>query len=66
MAPKETTPLVEVLHLGLERYLDELSAISSQANKEFALEKVCVLSLSLSLSLYFKVNFLMFACQFIG
>lgn len=48
MAPNETTPLAEVLHLGLERYLDELSAISSQANKEFALEKVCILLISTS------------------
>lgn len=52
MAPNETTPLAEVLHLGLERYLDELSAISSQANKEFALEKVCVLLSSTSKSLF--------------
>lgn len=30
----------EVLQMGLEKYLDELMGISSQASKEFALEKV--------------------------
>ncbi|CAI9716307.1 dynein heavy chain 3, axonemal-like isoform X2 [Octopus vulgaris] len=39
ITPQEDTPLSEILKLDLERYLDELSAISSQANKEFALEK---------------------------
>ncbi|KAL4226017.1 Dynein heavy chain 3 [Mactra antiquata] len=38
MAPTEETPLNEVLQLGLEKYLDKLQAISSQASKEFALE----------------------------
>ena len=40
MQPTAETPLLEVLKLGLEKYLDELSAISSQASKEYALEKV--------------------------
>ncbi|XP_041348477.1 dynein heavy chain 3, axonemal-like isoform X2 [Gigantopelta aegis] len=39
MTPQEQTPLSEVLQMGLEKYLDELTAISSQASKEFALEK---------------------------
>ena len=40
MRPDEDTPLMEVLGLGLEKYLDELTEISSQASKEYALEKV--------------------------
>lgn len=40
MAPTEETPLMEVLTLGLEKYLDKLQMISSQASKEFALENV--------------------------
>ena len=40
MSPQENTPLSEVLQMGLEKYLDDLTAISSQASKEFALEKV--------------------------
>ncbi|XP_067685210.1 dynein axonemal heavy chain 3-like [Haliotis asinina] len=39
MTPNEQTPLLEVLQMGLEKYLDELMDISSQASKEFALEK---------------------------
>jgi len=31
---------MEVLQMGLEKYLDELQEISSQASKEFAIEKV--------------------------
>ncbi|KAH3881436.1 hypothetical protein DPMN_005362, partial [Dreissena polymorpha] len=38
ITPTEETPLEEVLHLGLEKYLDKLQMISSQASKEFALE----------------------------
>ncbi|XP_053376707.1 dynein axonemal heavy chain 3-like [Mercenaria mercenaria] len=38
MAPTEETPLMEVLQLGLEKYLDKLQLISNQASKEFALE----------------------------
>lgn len=38
--PQEDTPLLDVLQLGLEKYLDQLTEISSQASKEFALEKV--------------------------
>ncbi len=38
--PTESTPLSEVLQLGLEKYLDSLAEISSQASKEYALEKV--------------------------
>ena len=40
MAPTEETPLMEVLQLGLEKYLDKLQLISNQASKEFALENV--------------------------
>ena len=40
IAPKMDTPLSEMLALGLERYVDELTEISSQASKEYALEKV--------------------------
>jgi len=40
MAPTAETPLMEVLTLGLEKYLDKLQMISSQASKEFALENV--------------------------
>ncbi|XP_064605237.1 dynein axonemal heavy chain 3-like isoform X2 [Liolophura sinensis] len=39
MSPSESTPLIEVLQMGLEKYLEELTEISSQANKEFSLEK---------------------------
>ena len=38
--PKEDTPLFEMLQLGLEKFLDVLMGISSQASKEYALEKV--------------------------
>ena len=38
--PNEDTPLSELLQLSLEKHLDELSLISSQASKEYALEKV--------------------------
>ena len=40
MKPQPETPLVEILGMSLEKYLDELTEISSQASKEFALEKV--------------------------
>ena len=40
MTPTEETPLIEVLQLPLEKYLDKLQSISSQASKEFALENV--------------------------
>ncbi|XP_064633532.1 dynein axonemal heavy chain 3-like isoform X2 [Lineus longissimus] len=39
ISPKKDTPLFEVLQMNLEKYLDDLSEISSQASKEFALEK---------------------------
>ncbi|XP_069141245.1 dynein axonemal heavy chain 3-like isoform X4 [Argopecten irradians] len=39
MAPSEETPLIEVLQMELDKYLDVLMEISSQASKEFALEK---------------------------
>ncbi|KAK6993742.1 dynein heavy chain 3 axonemal, partial [Biomphalaria glabrata] len=39
ITPKKDTPLQEVLQLGLEKYLEELAGISSQASKEYALEK---------------------------
>lgn len=40
IAPKIDTPLSEMLALGLERCVDELTEISAQASKEYALEKV--------------------------
>ena len=40
MKPAEDTPLLEVFQLGLDKYLDDLAEVSSQASKEFALEKV--------------------------
>lgn len=40
ITPNIGTPMQEVLQMGLEKYLDELMGISSQASKEFALEKV--------------------------
>ena len=46
MEPTEETPLIEVLKLGLEKYLDSLQQISSQASKEFALENVYTLTFS--------------------
>ncbi|XP_022099330.1 dynein heavy chain 3, axonemal-like isoform X3 [Acanthaster planci] len=39
MTPTKETPLLEMLQMGLEKYLDDLSEISSQASKEYALEK---------------------------
>ena len=33
-------PLMDVLQMNLDKYLDELMEISSQASKEYALEKV--------------------------
>ncbi|XP_071486244.1 dynein axonemal heavy chain 3-like [Diadema antillarum] len=39
MTPQEDTPLVEMLQMGLEKYLEDLSEISSQASKEYAMEK---------------------------
>lgn len=40
MSPTEETSLNEVLQMDLDKYLDILQEISSQASKEFALEKV--------------------------
>lgn len=40
MTPTDETPLQEILKLELDKYLDVLQEISSQASKEFALEKV--------------------------
>ena len=40
VTPSETTPLSEVLQMGLDKYLEDLRDISSQASKEYALEKV--------------------------
>lgn len=39
LKPTEETPLSEVLQMGLEKHLDALSEVSTQASKEFALEK---------------------------
>ncbi|KAM8971996.1 dynein axonemal heavy chain 3-like [Pelodytes ibericus] len=37
--PHDSTSLLDVLQLGLEKYLDDLNQISSKASKEYALEK---------------------------
>ncbi|XP_073413059.1 dynein axonemal heavy chain 3-like [Dendrobates tinctorius] len=39
ITPHEGTSLLEILHLGLQKYLDDLNQISLQASKEYALEK---------------------------
>ncbi|XP_063719575.1 dynein axonemal heavy chain 3-like [Symsagittifera roscoffensis] len=39
LAPKKDTPLNEYLQMGLEKHLEDLNAISSQASKEYAVEK---------------------------
>uniref|UniRef100_UPI00398E963E dynein axonemal heavy chain 3-like n=1 Tax=Pristiophorus japonicus TaxID=55135 RepID=UPI00398E963E len=39
ITPQESTSLMDILQLGLEKYLEDLSHISSQASKEYALEK---------------------------
>ncbi|XP_070559259.1 dynein axonemal heavy chain 3-like isoform X5 [Ptychodera flava] len=39
MKPAEDTPLIDMLQMDLEKYLEDLSEISSQASKEYALEK---------------------------
>ncbi|XP_068129764.1 dynein axonemal heavy chain 3-like [Hyperolius riggenbachi] len=39
ISTQEDTTLFEILQLGLEKYLDDLNQISSQASKEYALEK---------------------------
>ena len=46
MSPTEETSLNEVLQMDLDKYLDILQEISSQASKEFALEKVTVTYIS--------------------
>lgn len=51
MTPNDETPLQEVLKLELDKYLDVLQEISSQASKEFALEKVMKNLFSFSLML---------------
>ncbi|MGH0174121.1 UNVERIFIED_CONTAM: hypothetical protein FKN15_009257 [Acipenser sinensis] len=38
IAPQESTSLHEILQLGLEKHLEELSQVSVQAGKEYALE----------------------------
>jgi len=40
MTPTEETTLEEELALGLDKYVEQLQAISAQASKEYALEKV--------------------------
>ena len=40
LKPNVDTPLREVLLMGLENHLEVLTEISSQATKEFTLEKV--------------------------
>ncbi|XP_077987554.1 dynein axonemal heavy chain 3-like isoform X2 [Glandiceps talaboti] len=39
MKPKDDTPLIDMLQMDLDKYLEDLSEISSQASKEYALEK---------------------------
>ena len=39
LAPKKETPLSEYLQMGLEKKLEDLDTISSQASKEYAVEK---------------------------
>ncbi|XP_038666815.1 dynein heavy chain 3, axonemal-like [Scyliorhinus canicula] len=39
ITPHESSSLMDILQLGLEKYLEDLSHISSQASKEYALEK---------------------------
>ncbi|XP_053321162.1 dynein axonemal heavy chain 3-like [Spea bombifrons] len=39
ITPHDGTSLLDILQLGLEKYLDDLNQISSQASKEYALEK---------------------------
>lgn len=41
IAPKEDTTLNEMLVLGLDKFVEELTEISGRAAKEFSLEKVC-------------------------
>ena len=40
ITPGPETPLIEMLEMELEKYLEPLGEISSQASKEFALENV--------------------------
>ncbi|XP_071960977.1 dynein axonemal heavy chain 3-like [Antedon mediterranea] len=42
MTPSPETPLIERLQMGLEKNLEDLSEISSQASKEYALEKALI------------------------
>ena len=42
MTPSEETTLEEELGLGLDKYVEQLQAISAQASKEYALEKVFI------------------------
>ena len=44
MTPTEETTLEEELALGLDKYVEQLQAISAQASKEYALEKVKLIS----------------------
>ncbi|KAL8620382.1 hypothetical protein ACOMHN_013007 [Nucella lapillus] len=54
MTPSETTPLFEVLQMGLDKYLEDLRDISSQASKEYALEKALVKMKSEWASMHFN------------
>ena len=40
IAPKEETTLNEMLVLGLDKFVEDLTEISGRAAKEFSLEKV--------------------------
>lgn len=52
MTPTEETTLEEELALGLDKYVEQLQAISAQASKEYALEKValCIYFFTLNLN----------------
>ncbi|XP_078090943.1 dynein axonemal heavy chain 3-like [Mustelus asterias] len=39
ITPHQSTSLMDILQLGLQKYLEDLNHISSQASKEYALEK---------------------------
>jgi len=41
MTPGDETQLSEMLRMKLEKHLEDLTHISNQARKEYALEKVC-------------------------
>ena len=57
IAPKEDTTLNEMLVLGLDKFVEDLTEISGRAAKEFSLEKVCmVYSFKLILVLQLRIQ----------